>query len=269
MSSFKLCKKCGATKTLDSFHRNKFSADGRDSRCKECKNGYYQAHRDEILAERKTYAQANREIIAERKRVYRQRNPEAYRESNRKYYKKNKNIISHKSRAYYEANKDWIRERGKDYYERNKERIASYAKIYYSVNREYIKARTRRWYMENRERLIEQSSDYKAKKRKTDPHFLMLERVRARIKNAIKSKWRTTELLGCTGKEAYEHLVSKFTDGMTEEAFMDGEIHIDHIKPCASFDLTDPQQQKECFHYTNLQPLWAGDNLSKGAKIIN
>lgn len=45
-----------------------------------------------------------------------------------------------------------------------------------------------------------------------------------------------------------------------------GEWHIDHIKPCASFDLTDPEEQKECFHYTNLQPLWAKDNLNKGAK---
>jgi HNH endonuclease. len=42
--------------------------------------------------------------------------------------------------------------------------------------------------------------------------------------------------------------------------------HIDHIRPCASFDLTDPEQQRQCFHYTNLQPLWAADNIRKGAK---
>ena len=44
--------------------------------------------------------------------------------------------------------------------------------------------------------------------------------------------------------------------------------HIDHITPIASFNLTDPRQQAKCFHYTNLQPLWAYENLSKGAKII-
>jgi len=43
--------------------------------------------------------------------------------------------------------------------------------------------------------------------------------------------------------------------------------HIDHIKPCASFDLSNPEQQKICFHYTNLQPLWAIDNIKKGAKF--
>lgn len=47
---------------------------------------------------------------------------------------------------------------------------------------------------------------------------------------------------------------------------MSGKIHIDHIKPCTSFDLADPEQQKACFHYTNLQPLWAVDNLKKGEK---
>lgn len=45
-----------------------------------------------------------------------------------------------------------------------------------------------------------------------------------------------------------------------------GEWHIDHIKPCSSFDLSDPKQQKECFNYTNLQPLWAIDNLKKSYK---
>jgi DNA/RNA endonuclease G (NUC1) len=44
--------------------------------------------------------------------------------------------------------------------------------------------------------------------------------------------------------------------------------HIDHIIPCASFDLTDPKQQKNCFHYTNLQPLWAADNIRKSDKIL-
>ena len=71
------------------------------------------------------------------------------------------------------------------------------------------------------------------------------------------------DLVGCTVQELRDHLESKFTDGMSWENH--GEWHVDHIKPCASYALADEAQQKECFHYTNLQPLWANDNMSKGS----
>lgn len=61
-----------------------------------------------------------------------------------------------------------------------------------------------------------------------------------------------------------ESITSKFHGEMNWEYILSGHIHIDHIKPCAKFDLSDPEQQKECFHYTNLQPLWWYDNLKKG-----
>jgi hypothetical protein len=72
---------------------------------------------------------------------------------------------------------------------------------------------------------------------------------------------KTRDFLGCTDEFLQKYLISKFSDGMTVENY--GEWHIDHIKPCSSFDLTDPEQQKLCFHYTNLQPLWAEENLIK------
>ena len=74
----------------------------------------------------------------------------------------------------------------------------------------------------------------------------------------------TIELLGCTVVELTSRFEALFTPGMTWENM--GEWHIDHIRPCASFDLTDPEQQRQCFHYTNLQPLWAEDNLRKSDK---
>jgi hypothetical protein len=63
-----------------------------------------------------------------------------------------------------------------------------------------------------------------------------------------------------------DYLEAKFTEGMTLDNH--GKWHIDHIKPCASFDLLHKKQQRKCFHYKNLQPLWAHENLSKGAKTL-
>ena len=73
------------------------------------------------------------------------------------------------------------------------------------------------------------------------------------------------KLCGCSLEKLKQHLESQFTEGMTWDN--KGDWHVDHIKPCASFDLTNPEEQKKCFHYTNLQPLWALDNMKKGAKL--
>jgi len=73
---------------------------------------------------------------------------------------------------------------------------------------------------------------------------------------------KTTELLGCSIEHLRLWLTFYFHPGMSWSNY--GEWHIDHTKPCAKFDLTDPEQQRQCFHYTNLQPLWAGENFRKG-----
>ena len=77
---------------------------------------------------------------------------------------------------------------------------------------------------------------------------------------------KTQELLGCTITELRQHLEAQFVDGMDWDNYGRNGWHIDHIRPCASFDLTDPHQQRQCFHYTNLQPLWEADNIRKGAR---
>lgn len=99
----------------------------------------------------------------------------------------------------------------------------------------------------------------------THPEFKIRKNLRTRIYHAIKSTKKidtTMRLVGCSLEYLMAYLESKFTDGMNWNNY--GQWHIDHIRPCASFDLTDLNQQKQCFHYTNLQPLWGKDNLSKG-----
>ena len=105
----------------------------------------------------------------------------------------------------------------------------------------------------------------------TDPQFKIAVVVRKRVVLALKSRGVSKskslcELIGCSIKELKQHLESKFREGMSWENH--GEWHIDHIRPCADFDLTNPDEQKKCFHFSNLQPLWAVENLRKSNKII-
>ena len=90
-----------------------------------------------------------------------------------------------------------------------------------------------------------------------------------RIRSTLITNYETepiSRLLNCSVKHFKEHLKKQFTKGMSFENY--GKWHIDHITPCRLFDLSDPQERKECFHYSNLQPLWAKDNLKKGGKGI-
>lgn len=105
---------------------------------------------------------------------------------------------------------------------------------------------------------------------RTDENYRLAAALRARMYETIvkiqdgKQVLSSFALIGCSIDDLKEHLENQFQSGMTWQNF--GEWHIDHIRPCASFDLTDPKQQQECFHYTNLQPLWAAENISKNDK---
>lgn len=102
-----------------------------------------------------------------------------------------------------------------------------------------------------------------------DSGFKLLVNLRNRIGHALSGKSKslhTKELLGCPIVWLETHLESLFKPGMTWANH--GPVwHVDHIKPCAKFDLTDSAQQLICFHWTNLQPLFAGENLSKSNRL--
>lgn len=114
-------------------------------------------------------------------------------------------------------------------------------------------------------------NNYIQNKYKTNINFRLFMRCRGRVRAALKGYTKsisTMTLIGCSPEQLKHHLESQFTEGMSWENYGVKGWHVDHIIPCVSFDLSDPDQQRECFHYTNLQPLWWYDNLSKGDKII-
>jgi len=112
-------------------------------------------------------------------------------------------------------------------------------------------------------------------KRRATPKGRIYKRIGELIRTDLKrrgslsdKKRRTwTKLLGYTPLELRQHLEAQFTDGMTWKAFMKGEIHIDHIRPVASFQYSsvDDEQFKQCWSLNNLQPLWAKDNIAKSS----
>jgi hypothetical protein len=110
---------------------------------------------------------------------------------------------------------------------------------------------------------------YDRKQRKENIQFKLANNIRARMHHAIvdnKKAGSAVRDLGCSIDQLKVYLESLFQPGMTWE---DRKAwHIDHIIPLASFDLTDREQFLKACHYSNLQPLWARDNLSKGAKIL-
>ena len=142
------------------------------------------------------------------------------------------------------------------YYEKNKDRYIERAKKRNKENPEIANATHARW---------AKRSNYTMNRYNNDINFQLRVRLRNRLRTALKLNFKsgnTVELLGCSLEEFKQHLESKFEPGMTWQE--SGKWHIDHIRPVTAFDLSDPAQQRDCCHYTNLQPMWVIDNIKKG-----
>lgn len=100
-----------------------------------------------------------------------------------------------------------------------------------------------------------------------DINFRITKNIRTRIYASVKGlkKYNTIKLTGCSIDELKSHLETNFKNGMSWSNY--GKWHIDHIIPCASFNMSNIDEQIKCFHYTNLQPLWAIDNIKKGCSL--
>jgi len=181
----------------------------------------------------------------------------------------------------------------KEWRKSNKEKTVIYAKNWKEENPMYQKEYNKKWrinnknyYKENRNKRLLSAKKYrkenKAKIKKyfknhnklkyhSNIDFKLKVNLRSRLLNALngnlKSK-NTFYLIGCNLKELKHYLKKQFKKGMTWKNHTINGWHIDHIKPCSSFNLSKPSEQRKCFHYTNLQPLWAKENYKKGNNFI-
>lgn len=155
-----------------------------------------------------------------------------------------------------------------NYYLKHKIEFNKYHKEYYQKHKEEIRQYKKDW----QKNLTKEQRKNKVQKQcnrlKININFRISGNLRNRIYYAIKNNTKfkpTLKLLDCSIEFLKKYLQKQFTLGMNWKNY--GKWHIDHIRPCASFDLSKPTEQKKCFHYTNLQPLWAMDNLSKGDNL--
>lgn len=154
---------------------------------------------------------------------------------------------------YYQKHKEARSEYNKSYYEKNKKALINYQKEYKAKNKEKVLKSLREIHHKN-----SQIPEYKIKR-------ACRSRVNMALRNKAKKARKTSELIGCSISFLMEYLESKFQKGMSWQNY--GKWHIDHIIPCSAFNLLDETEQRKCFNYKNLQPLWAKDNCSKGNRI--
>lgn len=162
-------------------------------------------------------------------------------------------------------------ERASEYYLRSKERHPLKRRLrslkYRKENPEKAKQAIARWKAKNIDRVNRLRRCWKAGKLASDLNWKLRYYLSNRIRKAVKAKKSRSAgvlgLLGCSVDQLRDHLQKQFVPGMSWDNY--GTWHIDHIRPCASFDLTDVGQQQICFNYRNLQPLWGSENIKKGA----
>ena len=134
---------------------------------------------------------------------------------------------------------------------------------------ESTKESTKRWALKNKEKCNEYLKKYIKQRKKTDPAYAMLCTLRVRQREALKGNTKhkpTLELLGADPKDVWKNLKAGFLKRYNRPYSKAESIHIDHIRPCSSFNMILLSEQKKCFHWTNLQLLTAEDNMKKGSK---
>lgn len=230
----KHCLGCQETKTSLEFSKNTREKDSFQNWCKNCMEEYYSKNKSKISKQTKKYRDKNKQKVNKR---------------NKEYYLKNKGQINKQSKEYRDQNREKIHQSDKKRYLENKDKKLKYQKEYQKNNKD-------------------KRNQYETERKRSDINYKMRCNLSTRICAVLKGKNKslpTMMLVGCEIDYLMFHLQCQFTKGMTWDNY--GEWHIDHIKPCASFDLSKLSEQEKCFHYTNLQPLWAEDNLKKGCKF--
>lgn len=284
----KKCNKCGETKSLEEFWKDTEKSDGLQTMCKECKLKYYDfiyPHR-KINREKREYDRNIKKLLIILKKIKRKRSIVIKKNINEQHLICTKCGTTDQSlfsstrknrskRLYKEIRKDWCINCMREY---DKERKS---KIIFDPTKILICPKCNKsgdfqsnLFQKNRYRIADKFCT--CKKCRNTPTNKVRSQQAKRIKETLKRYFNYTskiqssmKYVGCTPGELVKYLESKFKDGMSWDNYGFYGWHIDHIIPVSSFDLSKEEDLVKCFHYTNLQPLWADENLRKSNKIIS
>jgi hypothetical protein len=233
----KICSKCKVEKDVCEFYNNKGRFDGKRPECKMCSNKqstlYNKKNKDKVDSIKQKYVDNNKEKVVQSKKEWFDKNPE-YK---KKYY--NKNIQN-------------ILEKRKKNYRDNTEKKIEYSKAYAKTYKDIINKKNKIRY-------------------DTDVLYKLKSSMRSRLRSFLKTKQvkkqnGTFQIIGCTPEYLKEYIEKQFFSNMSWDNYGLYGWHIDHIIPLSSAK-TEEEMYKLC-HYTNLQPLWAEDNLKKNYRIL-
>jgi hypothetical protein len=189
-----------------------------------------------------------------------------------------KSCKSAMDKDYYAKNSEKVKSIVAYYRRENRELVKKSKKLEYQKHKEQYKKRALKRYQDKREEILEQSKHrrnsqfYKkryARHRErivADPGLRAIANARQRVASFMKGKNKMSRALGCSLDVFKKHIEMQFQPGMNWQNY--GAWHIDHIYPLSKAYLEGPEKFKKACHYTNLQPLWAEDNVRKSAKIV-
>lgn len=231
----KIMKQCNACRNRDTATKQRKLAADPDKN-KEKRKAYAKKYRQENKAKIKAYRDENSATNNSRSKAWREANPDRVKANNRRLYDQNRGKYLQQKKEYYVANRAKIQAYNKKRRKENPEHVSALAKIRY-------------------------------KKRMLDPQFRASAYGRNITRKMVLEGFESEKaiaLVGCNAFEFWCHIHEQLTDGMTWDNY--GEWELDHIHPCSKFDLTDEDECKACFCYTNVQPLWKADNKAKGSR---
>lgn len=221
-------------------------------------------------ADIKLREQQKRDKAKERNRRYRERHPERLKAKREKIAEWNRAY----QREWYKKNQDRLKKKQRVYYRANREEVLAYQKAYEARNRPHTAKRMAAWVKRKCEadpayRTILRKRVLKSmkKRRAEDPAFRIVGNLRRRLRSYVAKKGdRMMALIGCTLDEFRDHLERQFEPWMNWSNYGNerGKWVVDHIVAVAKYDLTDPEQQRACFHFKNLRPLCHVENGLKG-----